>query len=79
MNREFRVLVPNMFWGSDFTYVATWKGFVYVAFVIDAYACKIVGWRAGTSAQTGFVLDALEQAVCDRRPARVMGLVHHNA
>lgn len=63
VNREFRVPAPNMLWVSDFTYVASWKGFVYVAFVIDAYARKIVGWRASTSAQTGFVLDALEQAV----------------
>jgi putative transposase len=59
VNREFRVPAPNMLWVSDFTYVATWKGFVYVAFIIDAYARKIVGWRASTSAQTGFVLDAL--------------------
>ena len=78
VNREFRVPAPNMHWVSDFTYVATWKGFVYVAFVIDAYARKIVGWRASTSAQTGFVLDALEQAVHDRRPTKAMGLVHHS-
>ncbi len=78
MNREFRVPAPNMLWVSDFTYVATWKGFVYVAFVIDAYARKIVGWRVSTSAQTGFVLDALEQAVHDRRPTKAMGLVHHS-
>ena len=63
---------------SDFTYVATWKGFVYVAFVIDAYARKIVGWRVSTSAHAGFVLDALEQAVHERRPAKGMGLVHHS-
>lgn len=69
---------PNMLWVSDFTYVATWKGFVYVAFVIDAYARKIVGWRASTSAQAGFVLDTLEQAVHDRRPTKAMGLVHHS-
>jgi putative transposase len=78
MNREFRVPAPNMLWVSDFTYVAPWKGFVYVAFVIDAYARKIVGWRVSTSAQTGFVLDALEQAVHDRRPTKAMGLVHHS-
>ncbi len=66
VNSEFRVPAPNMLWVSDFTYVATWKGFVYVAFVIDACARKIVRWRASTSAQTGFVLDALEQAVHDR-------------
>ncbi|GHG99815.1 hypothetical protein GCM10010961_35970 [Pseudodonghicola xiamenensis] len=78
VNREFRVPAPNMLWVSDFTYVATWTGFVYVAFVIDAYARKIVGWRVSTSAQTGFVLDALEQAVHDRRPTKAMGLVHHS-
>ena len=67
-----------MLWVSDFTYVATWKGFVYVAFVIDAYARKIVGWRVSSSAHAGFVLDALEQAVHDRRPGKGMGLVHHS-
>jgi len=60
------------------TPLATWKGFAYVAFVIDAYARKIVGWRVSTSAHTGFVLDALEQAVHDRRPTKAMGLVHHS-
>jgi transposase InsO family protein len=67
-----------MLWVSDFTYVATWKGFVYVAFVIDAYARKIVGWRASQTAHAGFVLDALEQAVHDRRPVKGAGLVHHS-
>jgi transposase InsO family protein len=56
--------------GSDFTYVPTWQGFVYVAFVIDVFARRIVGWRARSSQQTQFVLDALEQAVWARRPAR---------
>jgi transposase InsO family protein len=78
VNRQFRVPAPNMLWVSDFTYVATWKGFVYVAFVIDAYARKIVGWRVSTSAHAGFVLDALEQAVHDRRPGKGTGLVHHS-
>ncbi|OYQ22168.1 IS3 family transposase [Elstera cyanobacteriorum] len=78
VNRQFRAPAPNRLWVSDFTYVATWKGFVYVAFVIDAYARKIVGWRVSTSAQAGFVLDALEQAVHARRPAKAMGLVHHS-
>lgn len=78
VNRQFRVPAPNRLWVSDFTYVATWKGFVYVAFVIDAYARKIVGWRVSTSAQAGLVLDALEQAVHARRPAKAMGLVHHS-
>ncbi len=78
VNRQFRMPAPNMLWVSDFTYVATWKGFVYVAFVIDAYARKIVGWRVSTSAHAGFVLDALEQAVHDRRPGKGTGLVHHS-
>ena len=65
-----------MLWVSDFTYVATWKGFAYVAFVIEAYARKIVGWRVSTSAHAGFVLDALEQAVHDRRPAKGVGTVY---
>ena len=78
VHRQFRVPAPNMLWVSDFTYVATWKGFAYVAFVIDAYARKIVGWRVSTSAHAGFVLDALEQAVHDRRPAKGMGLIHHS-
>jgi hypothetical protein len=67
-----------MLWVSDFTYVATWKGFVYVAFVIDAYARRIVGWRVSTTPHAGFVLDALEQAVHERRPVKGMGLVHHS-
>jgi len=62
---------------SDFTYVATWQGFVYVAFVIDAFARRIVGWRVSRSAQAGFVLDALEQALHERRPIDG-GLVHHS-
>ena len=78
VNRQFRVPAPNMLWVSDFTYVATWKGFVYVAFVIDAYARKIVGWRVSTSPHAGFVLDALEQAVHERRPIKGKGLVHHS-
>lgn len=68
---------PIMLWVSDFTYAATWNVFVYVAFVIDAHARKIVGWRVSTSAHTAFVLDALEQAVQDRRPGKDTGLVHH--
>ncbi len=78
VNPQFRVPAPNMLWVSDFTYVATWRGFVYVAFVIVAYARRIVGWRVSTSAHAGFVLDALEQAVHERRPAKGMGLVHHS-
>lgn len=91
VNRQFRVPAPNMLWVSDFTYVATWKGFAYVAprhglsdqwrdhgSIIDAYARKIVGWRVSTSPHAGFVLDALEQAVHERRPVKGMGLVHHS-
>jgi transposase InsO family protein len=63
---------------SDFTYVATWTGFVYVAFVIDAYARRIVGWRVSRTAHAGFVLDALEQALHERRPLHRGHLVHHS-
>jgi transposase InsO family protein len=65
-------------WVSDFTYVATWAGFVYVALVIDAFARRIVGWRVSRTAHAGFVLDALEQALHERRPVRGGGLVHHS-
>src|SRR5439155_22440528 len=78
VNRQFRAPRPNVLWLSDFTYVATWSGFVYVAFVIDAYARRIVGWRASRTAHAGFVLDALEQALHDRRPIHRGGLVHHS-
>ncbi len=78
VNRQFRVPRPNVLWVSDFTFVATWAGFVYVAFVIDAYARRIVGWRVSRSAHASFVLDALEQALHERRPARQAGLVHHS-
>ncbi|WP_089413685.1 IS3 family transposase [Sphingomonas sp. Sph1(2015)] len=78
VNRQFRAPAPNRLWVSDFTYVATWAGFVYVAFVIDTYARRIVGWRASRTAHASFVLDALEQALHDRRPMRGGGLVHHS-
>jgi putative transposase len=78
VNRQFKAARPNALWVSDFTYVATWAGFVYVAFVIDAYARRIVGWRVSRTAHAGFVLDALEQALHDRRPLRRGGLVHHS-
>ncbi|MDH2406872.1 IS3 family transposase [Bradyrhizobium sp. SSUT18] len=78
VNRQFKAPRPNVLWLSDFTYVATWTGFVYVAFVIDAYARRIVGWRASRTAHAGFVLDALEQALHDRRPVHHGGLVHHS-
>ena len=78
VNRQFQASRPNALWVSDFTYVATWAGFVYVAFVFDTFARRIVGWRASRTAHAGFVLDALEQALCDRRPVRGGGLVHHS-
>jgi transposase InsO family protein len=78
VQRQFKAARPNALWLSDFTYVATWAGFVYVAFIIDAYARRIVGWRASRTAHAGFVLDALEQALHDRRPLHRGGLVHHS-
>ena len=78
VNRQFKAPRPNALWVSDFTYVATWSGFAYVAFIIDAYARRIVGWRVSRTAQTGFVLDALEQALHERRPMHRGGLVHHS-
>lgn len=78
VNRQFFADAPNMLWLSDFTYVATWQGFVYVAFVIDAFARRIVGWRASRTAHAGFVLDALDQALHDRRPVHRGGLIHHS-
>lgn len=78
VNRQFNAPAPNILWLSDFTYVSTWQGFAYVAFIIDAYARRIVGWRVSRSAKTDFVLDALEQALYDRRPVQQDGLVHHS-
>ena len=78
VQRQFRAPRPNRLWVSDFTYVATWQGFAYVAFVIDVFARRIVGWRVSTTAHAGFVLDALEQAVHERRPVQGGGLVHHS-
>ena len=78
VNRQFQAPRPNVLWVSDFTYVATWSGFVYVAFVIDAYARRIVGWRGSRTAHASLVLDALEQALHERRPVQGGGLVHHS-
>jgi len=78
VNRQFHAPAPNRLWLSDFTYVSTWSGFVYVAFVIDAYARRIVGWRVSRTAHASFVLDALEQALHERRPTRSSGLIHHS-
>jgi putative transposase len=78
VERRFTATRPNQLWVADFTYVATWRGFVYVAFVIDVFARRIVGWRVAASLHTDFVLDALEQAIYDRRGAGVGDLVHHS-
>lgn len=78
VNRQFRAERPNALWVSDFTYVSTWQGFVYVAFVIDVFARRIVGWRVSSSARTDFVLDALEQALYARRPVDQGSLIHHS-
>ena len=74
--RQFTATRPNQLWVADFTYVATWRGFVYVAFVIDVFARYIVGWRVSASLATDFVLDALEQAIYDRRAGGTEDLVH---
>lgn len=78
VNRHFHAPAPNRLWVSDFTYVSTWNGFVYVAFVIDVFARYIVGWRVSRTAHASFVLDALEQAIHDRRPVHRGGLIHHS-
>ena len=78
VDRQFTASRPNQLWIADFTYVATWRGFVYVAFVIDVFARRIVGWRVSASLATDFVLEALEQAIYDRRGANAEPLVHHS-
>jgi len=78
VNRQFKADRPNQLWVSDFTYVSTWQGFVYVAFVIDVFARRIVGWRVSRSMRTDFVLDALEQALYARQPERDATLIHHS-
>ena len=78
VNRQFKAQRPNELWVADFTYVSTWQGFAYVAFVIDVFARYIVGWRVSTSMQTDFVLDALERALYARRRERDGALVHHS-
>ena len=78
VDRQFVATRPNQLWVSDFTYVATWGGFVYVAFVIDVFARRIVGWRVSASMRTDFVLDALEQAIYARGHDALTGLVHHS-
>lgn len=78
VNRSFTATRPNELWVADLTYVATWRGFVYVAFVIDVFARRIVGWRASRSLRTDLALDALEQALYDRRDTVSETLVHHS-
>lgn len=75
VNRQFVAERPDQLWVADFTYVSTWQGFAYVAFIIDVFAGRIVGWRVSSSMETTFVLDALEQALWARRPA---GTIHHS-
>jgi len=76
VNRQFQASRPNQLWVADFTYVATWSGFVYVAFVIDVFARRIIGWRVARSMHAELVLDALEQALWSRSAVR--GVVHHS-
>ena len=78
VNREFQADRPNQLWVSDFTYVSTWQGWLYVAFVVDVFARRIVGWRVSTTMTTEFVLDALEQALYDRQPDPEDALIHHS-
>ncbi len=75
VNRQFVAERPDQLWVADFTYVSTWQGFVYVAFIIDVFAGYIVGWRVSSSMETTLVLDALEQALWARRPS---GTIHHS-
>jgi hypothetical protein len=78
VNRQFRAERPNQLWVSDFTYISTWQGWLYVAFVVDVFARRIVGWRVSSSMRTDFVLDALEQALYARQPERDGSLVCHS-
>ena len=78
VDRAFKASRPNELWVSDLTYVATWRGFVYVAFVIDVFARRIVGWRVSTSLRSDLALDALEQAISEREDDQADRLVHHS-
>lgn len=78
VERDFTAEAPNRLWVSDLTYVATWKGFVYVAFVIDVFSRRIVGWRVSSSLRSDLALDALEQAICEREASRAERLIHHS-
>ncbi len=76
VKRQFVAIRPDQLWVADFTYVATWAGFVYAAFVIDVFSRRVIGWRVTRSMQTDLVLDALEQALWSR--SRAKGVVHHS-
>lgn len=78
VNRQFQAARPNQLWVSDFTYVSTWQGWLYVAFIVDVFARCIVGWKVSPSMTTDFVLDALEQALHARQPGYEDGLIHHS-
>ncbi len=78
VSRQFRAIRPNQLWVADLTYVATWRGFVYVAFVVDVFSRRIVGWRASSSLRSDLALDALEQALYDRPVHESERLVHHS-
>ena len=78
VERNFTAERPNQLWVSDLTYVATWRGFVYVAFVIDVFSRRIVGWRASSSLRSDLALDALEQAIWERQEEETDGLIHHS-
>ena len=78
VNRDFKAARPNQLWVADYTYVSTWQGWLYVAFVVDVFARRIVGWRVSSSMHTEFVLDALEQALYARQPERDGALIHHS-
>ena len=78
VKRQFDAERPNQLWVADFTYVSTWQGWLYVAFIIDAYAKRIVGWNVSSSMTSDLVLAALEQALYDRKPTKADGLVHHS-
>lgn len=77
VQREFNTPAPDLLWVTDFTYISTWQGFAYVAFVIDVYPRRIVGWKVSSHMKAQFVLDALEQAIYQRRPNR-QTLIHHS-
>jgi transposase InsO family protein len=78
VERDFQASRPNQLWVSDLTYVATWRGFVYVAFVIDVYSRRIVGWRVSSSLRSDLALDALEQAISERQDEEAEALIHHS-